>query len=109
MASLALAACGEPDACRGLSDADAVDRLIADYNRTPATQKGDPAQMQFTRARVAGIGRGAQPSLTQVWFRQDDGTLTAATLMQDCQSSFRPGLAPGAIKDAVYPASAPRF
>ncbi len=112
LAALALAACGKPDACAGLPDGQAVDRVAAAYDREPATEKGDAAQMQFARGRVLGIGRGAGPdgkALAQVWFRQDDRTLTVGALTADCKVSFRPGLASDAIDAAVFKAQPPRF
>jgi hypothetical protein len=101
-------------ACYGLSDGEAVDKVIHDYGAEPASAKGDTAQMALSRARVLGIGRSAEAKdsgkgVTQLWFSQDDRTLTVAILMQDCALSFRPNLAPDAIKQAAYPATAPHF
>jgi hypothetical protein len=91
-----------------------ADRIVHDYDAQPASAKGDTAQMALSRARVLGIGRSADArdsgkALAQVWFSQDDRTLTVATLLQDCTLSFRPNLAPDAIKQAAYPAAAPHF
>lgn len=110
-----LGACSKsPTACYGLSDGAAVDRIIHDYEAQPASAKGDTTQMALSRARVLGIGRSAEPKdsgkgVTQVWFSQDDHTLTVAILMQDCALSFRPNLGPDAIEQAAYPAAAPHF
>ena len=111
---LALAACGSKTACYALSDEDAARKVIAEYARLPATSRGDPAQMQFTPTRVVGVGRnrsdkGDGKGLTQVWFAQDDHTVTVATLTEACDLQFRPGLAPEAIKQAVIPVHAPNF
>ena len=110
-----LGACAKsPTACYGLSDGAVVDRIIHDYGAEPASAKGDTTQMALSRARVLGIGRSADAkdsgkALTQVWFSQDDRTLTVATLTEACDLQFRPNVAPDAIKQAAYPAAAPRF
>jgi hypothetical protein len=115
VAAALLGACSKsPAACYGLSDGEVVDRVIHDYGAEPASAKGDTAQMTLSRTRVLGIGRNADAkdsgrALTQVWFSQDDHTLTVATLLQDCTLSFRPNLAPDAVKQAAYPAAAPHF
>jgi hypothetical protein len=110
---LGLAGCGSKTACYSLSDGDAVDRIMRDYDSEPATQKGDPAQMKFSRTRVLGVGRDGKSkgggSLIQLWFAQDDHTVTVATLMENCDLSYHPGLTPDAIKDATYPAQPPKF
>jgi hypothetical protein len=113
-AGLLLTACGSKTACFALSDEDATSKVVAEYAKLPATQKGDPAQMQFSGARVAGIGRstgkkGDGRALTQVWFTQDDKTLTVATLTEACDLQFRPGLAADAIKQAAIPVHQPNF
>ncbi|MDB5461403.1 MAG: hypothetical protein JWO72_3144 [Caulobacteraceae bacterium] len=111
----ALAACsGSKTACYALSDEDAVTKVIAAYGKQPASTKGDPAQMQLTPARVSGIGRstgakGDGKALTQVWFSQDDTTLTVATLTEACDLQFRPGLAADAIQQAAIPVHKPNF
>jgi hypothetical protein len=110
-----LAACsGSKTACYALSDEDAVAHVVAQYEKEPATARGDSAQMQLAAARVAGIGRstgakGDGKALTQVWFSQDDHTLTVATLTEACDLQFRPGLAPAAIKQAAIPVHTPNF
>lgn len=109
-----LAACGSKTACFAMSDEDATAKVIAEYARLPATEKGDPQQMQFSPARVVGVGRnrsdkGDGKGLTQVWFMQDDHTLTVATLTEDCRLQFRPGLAADAIKQAAIPVHQPNF
>ena len=115
LASAALfSACGSRTACFALSDEDATRKVIAEYGKLPATEKGDPHQMQFSPTRVVGVGRnrsdkGDGRGLTQVWFMQDDHTLTVATLTEDCQLQFRPGLAPDAVKQAAIPVHAPNF
>jgi len=105
-ASLALTACGSKTACSGLSDKDATARVIAEYGKLSAAEKGDPAQMQFSQARVVGIG---SKGLIQLWFMQDDHTLTVATLAEDCQLQFRPGLAADSIQQAAIPVHKPKF
>jgi hypothetical protein len=101
---------GSRSACAGLTDGAVVDRIVRDYAAEPATSKGDPAQMQLSRARVAGIGRRSAPgALTQVWFSQDDHTVTVATLGADCALAFRPGLTPDAIRDAAVPTKRAAF
>ena len=109
-----LSACGSKTACFAMSDEDATRKVIAEYDKLPGTQKGDAAQMKFSEARVVGVGRnrsekGDGKGLTQVWFTQDDHTLTVATLTEDCQLQFRPGLDPGAVKQAAIPVHAPNF
>lgn len=109
-----LSACGSKTACFAMSDEDATAKVIAEYARLPATEKGDPQQMQFSPARVVGVGRnrsdkGDGKGLTQVWFMQDDHTLTVATLTEDCRLQFRPGLAADAVKQAAIPVHQPNF
>ena len=70
--------------------------------------------MQFSPARVVGVGRnrsdkGDGKGLTQVWFMQDDHTLTVATLSEDCRLQFRPGLDADAVKQAAIPVHQPNF
>jgi hypothetical protein len=113
-AGLLLTACGSKTACYALSDEDATAKVVAEYAKRPATQKGDPAQMQFSDQRVAGIGRstgdkGDGKALTQVWFTQDDHTVTVATITEACDLQFRPGLAPDALKQAAIPVHQPNF
>jgi hypothetical protein len=114
IAMAGLTACGSKTACFALSDEDAASKVIAEYAKLPATQKGDPAQMQFSPIRVAGIGRsggakGDGKALTQVWFTQDDKTLTVATLTEACDLQFRPGLSADAIQQAAIPVHRPNF
>src|SRR5665213_1790816 len=73
---LVLAACGSKTACFAMSDEDATAKVVAEYAKLPATDKGDPQQMQFSPTRVVGVGRnsstkGDGKGLTQVWFMQD--------------------------------------
>ena len=91
----ALAACGSKTACYALSDEDAARKVIAEYGRLPAVDKGDPAQMQLSPTRVVGVGRNRR--------------VTVATLTESCELQFRPGLTPDAIKRAVIPVHAPNF
>ncbi len=111
---LALAACGSRTACYAMSDEDAVEKISVAYGREPASAKGDPAQMQFSQARTLGIGRSAGNkgdgrALTQVWFLQDDHTVTVATLTEACDLQFRPGLSQDAIRQAAIPVHKPNF
>jgi hypothetical protein len=113
-AGLLLTACGSKTACYALSDEDATRKVIAEYDKRPATEKGDTAQMQLAPTRVVGVGRnrsdkGDGQGLTQVWFSQDDHTVTVATLTEDCRLEFRPGLVADAIKQAAIPVHAPNF
>ena len=109
-----LTACGSKTACFAMSDEDATAKVVAEYAKLPATEKGDPQRMQFSPTRVVGVGRnsstkGDGKGLTQVWFMQDDHTLTVATLTEDCQLQFRPGLAADAVKQAAIPVHQPNF
>ena len=109
-----LSACGSKTACFAMSDEDATAKVIAEYGKLPAVKKGDPKQMQFSATRVVGVGRnrsdkGDGKGLTQVWFMQDDHTLTVATVTEDCRLQFRPGLAADAVKQAAIPVHAPNF
>jgi len=109
-----LSACGSKTACFALSDEDATAKVVAEYNKLSAAERGDPRQMQFSPARVVGVGRnhsdkGDGQGLTQVWFSQDDHTLTVATLTEDCRLQFRPGLAPDAVTQAAIPVHKPNF
>jgi hypothetical protein len=110
-----LEACsGSKTACFALSDEDAARKVIVAYAREPASSRGDPAQMQLNNARVVGIGRstgtkGDGKAMTQVWFSQDDHTLTVATLTEACDLQFRPGLSADAIKQAAIPVHSPNF
>lgn len=113
-AALLLCACGSKTACFALSDEDATAKVIAEYGKLPAAERGDPRQMQFSPTRVAGVGRnrsdkGDGKGLTQVWFTQDDHTVTVATLTEDCHMQLRPGLDPEAIKQAAIPVHQPNF
>lgn len=105
-AACMLAACSK--SCAGLSDKDALDRVASSYAAEPASQKGDTAQMQFAAARLKGVGHGGQ-GLIQLWFTQDDHTLTVATLSNDCLVQFRPGLAPDAIDQAAIATAPPKL
>ncbi len=112
--AILLSACGSKTACYAMSDEDSTAKVIAEYGKLPAAGKGDPRQMQFSQARVVGVGRnrsdkGDGQGLTQVWFMQDDHTVTVATLTEDCQLQFRPGLDPEAVKQAKIPVHAPNF
>jgi hypothetical protein len=109
-----LSACGSKTACYALSDKDAVARVIAEVDKLSAAEKGDPRQMQFSPARVVGIGRntsakGDGKGLTQLWFMQDDRTLTVATLTEDCQLQLRPSVAADAVTQAAIPVQKPKF
>ena len=111
---LSLAACGSKTACYAMSDEDAVEKVSVAYGQEPASAKGDAAQMRFSQARTLGIGRSAGAkgdgrALTQVWFLQDDHTVTVATLTEACALQFRPGLSQDAINQAVIPAHKPNF
>jgi hypothetical protein len=111
---LGLTACGQKAACYGLSDADVVAKVMHDFDALPAIDKADPSQTQFSKARVLGIGRNAEAkdsgkALTQIWFAQDDHTVTVATYLESCALSIRPNLAPDAIKQAAIPVRPPRF
>lgn len=113
-AGLLLTACGSKTACFALSDEDATSKVIAEYAKLPASQKGDPAQMELSAQHVAGIGRstgtkGDGRALTQVWFTQPDHTVTVAILTEACALQFRPGLAADAIKQAAIPVHQPNF
>jgi hypothetical protein len=109
----AVAACSESKtACLGVSDKAAVAKVIDLYAKEPASTRGDPTQMQLSRQRIAGIGRVTEvkgDGMTQVWFAQDDHTLTVATLSGSCEVQFRPGLSPAAIKEAAIPVHSPVF
>jgi hypothetical protein len=115
LASVALlSGCGPKTACFAMSDEDATAKVIAEYGKLSAAEKGDPKQMQFSATRVVGVGRnssnkGDGKGLTQVWFTQDDHTLTVATLTEDCKLQFRPGLAADAVKQAAIPVHKPNF
>jgi hypothetical protein len=115
LAAAALMGCsGNKTACASLSDKDAVARIARDYAAEPASTKGDPAQTQFTPGRVLGIGRspaGTDPAkaVTQVWFAQDDHTVTVVSLSASCEHLVRPGLDPDAIKQAALPVKPGRF
>lgn len=113
-AALALSACGSKTACFAMSDEDATQKVIAEYGKLSAAEKGDASRMQFAPARVVGVGRnssdkGDGKGMTQVWFMQDDHTVTVATLTEDCRLQFRPGLDPDAVKQAAIPVHAPNF
>jgi hypothetical protein len=109
-----LSACGSRAACSAVSDKDAVAKVIAEVDKLSAAEKGDPRQMQFSQARVVGIGRnsaakGDGNGLTQLWFMQDDRTLTVATLTEDCQLQLRPSVAADAVTQAAIPVHTPKF
>lgn len=109
-----LTACGSKTACYALSDEDAALKVIGAYGRLPAVSKGDSAHMHFTPERVVGVGRnrsdkGDGKGLIQVWFQQDDRTVTVATLTEPCGLTFRPGLSPDALKRAAIPVHGPNF
>ena len=52
-----LCACGSKTACFAMSDEDATAKVVAEYAKLPAAEKGDPSQMQFSATRVVGVGR----------------------------------------------------
>ena len=52
-----LCACGSKTACFAMSDEDATAKVVAEYGKLPAAERGDPRQMQFSGARVVGVGR----------------------------------------------------
>jgi hypothetical protein len=109
-----LSACGSKTACFALPDKDAVAKVIAEVDKLSPAKRGDPRQMQFSQARVVGIGRntsnkGDGKGLTQLWFMQDDRTVTVATLTEDCQLQLRPGVAADAVTQAVIPVQKPKF
>ena len=113
-AAALLSACGSKTACFAMSDEDATAKVIAEYGKLSVAERGDPRQMQFSATRVVGVGRnrsdkGDGQGLTQVWFMQDDHTVTVATLTEDCQLQFRPGLDPEAVKQARIPVHPPNF
>jgi hypothetical protein len=115
LAAAPLAACsGSKTACFALSDEDATRKVIAEYGKEAVSARGDTTQMQLSAARVVGIGRstgtkGDGKATTQIWFSQDDHTLTVATLSEACDLQFRPGVSPDAVKEAVVPVHAPNF
>jgi hypothetical protein len=105
---------GPSTACYALGDGPAVDKVIDVYNRMPATSKGDTSQTAMDRSRVLGIGRNEKSRdsgkyLTEIWFNQDDHTVTVATLSQTCELNLRPGLAAESIRDAAYPTKPARY
>ena len=109
-----LGACGPSQTCYGLADGPAIDKVIHGFASRGGSDKGDPAHMAFSRARVVGVGRKDAPkasgqSAIQIWFREDDGTLTVASLDPDCNVQFRPNLAPDSINNAAYPTHPPKF
>jgi hypothetical protein len=109
-----LSACGSKTACYAMADEDALAKVVAEYGKLTPAEKGDPKQMQFGPARVVAVGRnsstkGDGKGLTQVWFMQDDYTLTVATLTEDCQLQFRPGLAADAVNQAAIPTHKPNL
>jgi hypothetical protein len=111
---LSTGACSKPFACYALSDEDAASKVIAEYAKEPAATRGDTAQMQLSPTRVTAIGRspgakGDGKAITQVWFTQDDHTVTVATLTERCELQFRPNLTPEAMKQAAIPIHAPNF
>ena len=103
LAAASLGACSK--SCGGLADKDALAKVAGSYAAEEPGQKSDPTHMQFTAARLKGVGRGE--SQTQLWFTQDDGTLTVAVLTADCGVQYRPGLGPDAITQAALPAKPP--
>lgn len=104
LAAAGLGACAKTS-CGGLADKDALAKVETSYAAQPPAEKGDPAQMQFTAARLKGVGRSQ--GQTQLWFAQDDHTLTVAILTGDCAIQYRPGLAADAIDQAVAPVKPP--
>jgi hypothetical protein len=102
------------EACYGISDREAVENIIRDYNSEPLSARSGPADvnMKLSPKRVVGIGRTGYPrgegNLTQVWFRQDDGTLTVTNYYEDCALKFGRAAA-NDISNAAYPVHAPTF
>ena len=115
LAAAPLVACsGSKTACFALSDEDATRKVIAEFSKEAVSARGDTTQMQLSAARVAGIGRstgtkGDGKAMTQIWFTQDDHTLTVATLSEACDLQFRPGVSADALKQAAIPVHAPNF
>jgi hypothetical protein len=115
LAAAPLAACsGSKTACFALSDEDATRKVIAEYEKQAVSARGDATRMQLSATRVVGIGRssgtkGDGKAMTQIWFSQDDKTVTLATLTESCELQFRPGVDPEAVKQAAIPVHAPNF
>jgi hypothetical protein len=103
-------------ACYGLPDRDVVRNIIRDYSSEPPSARSGPADvdMKLGFERVAGIGRnraakGEGLYVTQVWFRQDDGTMIVASYYEDGDLKFSPSATREEMAHAVYAPHAPDF
>lgn len=109
--SLALAECGESNACYGLTDSDllqSIQRAYAGSRMTPEMARN----FNLDKRRVIGVERSGskgEDAHAGMLFRQDDGTFLSIRLFKDCTYSASPGSRASDLKDWAYPLSAPRF
>lgn len=109
-------ACSPRDsgACYGLSDSEALRNVMRDYYAEPATAPSGPAsqQMRLSRERLIGVGRSnyakGRDNVIQLWFLQDDGTLTVASYFEDCDLTFSPNNTRSSMVNAAYAVKPPR-
>lgn len=102
-----------PDACYGISDAEAF-QTVARANAAGAARSGPTqADMNLNKDRLLGVGRSGGPraggdEVIQLWFRQDDGTITVANVYQNCDIKFSKATAED-VKNAAYPVKQMNF
>ena len=70
--------------------------------------------MKLSWERLVGVGPNEQPResgdyLTQLWFVQDDKSLTVANDFEDCELKFSPGASFDEMKNAAYRVYPPKF
>lgn len=105
----------EPSACYDLSDSEALRNVLRDYYAEPASARGDARKqhMQLSKERLIGVGRTNYPKGSdneiQLWFQQDDGTVTVASYFEGCDLKFSPGNPRSDMRSAAYYVAPPRL
>ena len=112
---IAVQGCSVPQSteCSNLSDREAMDTVVRAYNSESTTARSGPlsAEMKFSKDRLLGVGRSGGSSaddVTQLWFLQDDKTVTIASVYGDCGIKFSPGEKVEHMKSAAYWVAPPR-
>lgn len=100
------------NACYGLSDSEALRNVIRDY-QTMSIRDARKQHMQLSNDRLIGVGRTKYPkgsdNLIQLWFLQDDGTVTVASYYEDCDLKFSPGAPRSDMNRAAYTVQPPQL
>jgi hypothetical protein len=107
---LAVQGCSAPDsdACYGLSDAEALNTVVRAYE----SKRPEP-DMKFSKERLLGVARSGEPrsdgdSVIELWFLQDDKSVTVANIYQDCELKFTKASVDN-MKYNAYPVKPPKL